>query len=84
MYLLADPTMSRRQAEDGGAHIRSAQSTYKADWTGVYTTPVKDQGQCGSCWAFSAVEQIESDTMRTLGLSYLLSAQQVCSLPACL
>mmetsp|Transcript_45204 Transcript_45204/g.141668 ORF Transcript_45204/g.141668 Transcript_45204/m.141668 type:complete len:208 (+) Transcript_45204:639-1262(+) len=43
------------------------------------TTPVKDQGACGSCWAFSAVEQIESDAMRTLGLSVLLSPQQVVS-----
>lgn len=49
------------------------------DWTGVYTTPVKDQGYCGSCWAFSATEQIESDYMRTTGNEEILSAQQVTS-----
>jgi len=49
------------------------------DWTGIYTTPVKNQGQCGSCWAFSATEQIESDTMRTLGVTYTLSPQQITS-----
>jgi hypothetical protein len=49
------------------------------DWTGHYTTSVKNQGHCGSCWAFSAVEQVESDAMRELGVTYELSTQQVIS-----
>eukprot|EP01035_Chromulina_nebulosa_P022302 gene22302-28885_t len=49
------------------------------DWTDVYNTPVKDQGYCGSCWAFSATEQIESDARRVLGLNVELSPQQIVS-----
>ena len=56
----------------------------KSDWTGIYTTPIKDQGKCGSCWAFSAIEQIETDSIRA-GLSTVndtLSIQQVVSCDA--
>jgi len=43
------------------------------------TTAVKNQGQCGSCWAFATTEQIESYHQITNGELLDLSAQQVTS-----
>jgi len=48
------------------------------DWRNV-TTAVKDQGQCGSCWAFSATEAIESFSRIHGSQLYTLSPQQITS-----
>ena len=48
------------------------------DWrdSGI-VSPVKDQGHCGSCWAFASTATIESHVAKASGLLFDLSVQQV-------
>lgn len=48
------------------------------DWRNTGTlTPVKNQGQCGSCWAFSTIETLESREQLAGQKLTVLSEQQL-------
>jgi len=76
-FLTADVKMktSTAQVDNTPREVKSGLGL--VDWSGKLTTPVKDQGYCGSCWAFSATEQIESDYMREHSQTVILSPEQV-------
>jgi len=55
-----------------------ASAPAKLDYTTTgATSAVKDQGSCGSCWAFSATQGIESAVFRATGTMPKLSTQQI-------
>ncbi|MBU1702695.1 MAG: hypothetical protein KJ970_06920 [Candidatus Eisenbacteria bacterium] len=70
-YPRIDPSISMKNADD---------LPIRFDWRDHEgTTPAKNQGDCGSCWAFASIGALEGCARIHDGLIYDLSEQQMLS-----
>jgi len=68
-YVNFDSAVAQREQQTGNFNV---------NWTSIFT-PIKDQGQCGSCWTFSTAGVVESNYYITKNLTspISLSEQQI-------
>jgi C1A family cysteine protease len=73
------PAMPSQEAEVVKDFITLPTSFNSVDQWPSCVHAIRDQARCGSCWAFSATEQIESDTFLATGVLNVLAPQQIVS-----
>lgn len=80
-YLRYTPSAVRATAPVADFHTEVSLNATATDWrdTPGAVSAVKDQGQCGSCWAYSATEQIESNFALAGNKPLVLAPQQIIS-----